>query len=124
MQVMAKDKTFNLRLDEEDRARLEVIAHHLSAPAATAVRMLVKEKYDRLVDEGKAMPIAVVEGRAYQLRVKDMTGGRKRYDVLIGGQMVACADSAPSGIKKYSSSLSKETFDRVFERFMTLGFIK
>ncbi|MBI5536866.1 MAG: hypothetical protein HY898_29360 [Deltaproteobacteria bacterium] len=45
---MAKDKTFNLRLAEEDRVRLDALAAHFSAPAATAVRMIIKAEYDRL----------------------------------------------------------------------------
>lgn len=49
---MKKDKTFNLRLDEQDRARLDRIAAHYSAPAATAVRILIKREADRL-DAGK-----------------------------------------------------------------------
>lgn len=44
--AMAKDKTFNLRLDEKDRARLDMLAEHYSAPGATVVRMLIKEKAD------------------------------------------------------------------------------
>jgi len=46
--AMAKDKTFNLRLDEKDRERLDAVAEHYSAPAATVVRILIKEKYDAL----------------------------------------------------------------------------
>lgn len=44
--AMAKDKTFNLRLDAEDRARLEVLARQYSAPAATVIRMLIKRDFD------------------------------------------------------------------------------
>jgi hypothetical protein len=47
--LMAKDKTFNLRLDDLDRKRLDRIAQELSAPAATAVRILIKKEYDQLV---------------------------------------------------------------------------
>jgi hypothetical protein len=45
---MAKDLMFKLRLDAEDRDRLDAVAEHYSAPAATAIRMLIKEKYDEL----------------------------------------------------------------------------
>ncbi len=45
---VSKDQTFKLRLDEQDRERLDAIAAHLSAPAATAIRMLIKEKYDAI----------------------------------------------------------------------------
>lgn len=48
---MAKDKTFNLRLDEVDRTRLDAIAQHYSAPAATAVRILIKREFDRIIAE-------------------------------------------------------------------------
>jgi hypothetical protein len=47
-EAMAKDLMFKLRLDEEDRKRLDAVAAQYSAPAATAVRMLIKEKYDAL----------------------------------------------------------------------------
>ncbi len=47
--TVAKDKTFNLRLDEHDRARLEALCEHFGVPsAATVMRMLVKAKYDEL----------------------------------------------------------------------------
>ena len=49
--TMAKDKTFNLRLDEQDRARLDMLSAHYSAPAATVVRILIKEKVDWLETE-------------------------------------------------------------------------
>lgn len=39
---------FKLRLDAEDRKRLDAIAAHYSAPAATALRMLIKREHDRL----------------------------------------------------------------------------
>lgn len=48
---MAKDRTFQLRLDGEDRKRLDVIAKELSAPAATAIRILIKREFDRIEDE-------------------------------------------------------------------------
>lgn len=46
--AMAKDQMFKLRLDAADRARLEAVAEHLSAPAATAIRMLVKREADAI----------------------------------------------------------------------------
>jgi antitoxin component of RelBE/YafQ-DinJ toxin-antitoxin module len=49
--TMAKDKTFNIRLDEQDRMRLDEIAAHYAAPAATAVRILIKREHDRLALE-------------------------------------------------------------------------
>jgi hypothetical protein len=45
---MAKDLMFKLRLDAEDRKRLDAVAAHYSAPAATAIRMLIKEKHDEI----------------------------------------------------------------------------
>jgi len=41
---MANDQTFNLRLDEKDRRRLDQLCEHFSAPTATVVRMLIKAK--------------------------------------------------------------------------------
>lgn len=43
-----KDLMFKLRLDAEDRKRLEAVAQYYSAPAATVIRILVKEKYDSI----------------------------------------------------------------------------
>jgi hypothetical protein len=43
-----KDLMFKLRLDAQDRERLEAVAAFYSAPAATAIRILVKEKYDAI----------------------------------------------------------------------------
>lgn len=48
---MARAKTFNLRLDDQERQRLEVLAWHHAAPLATAVRMIVKQAYDELSAE-------------------------------------------------------------------------
>jgi hypothetical protein len=47
-ETMTKDLMFKLRLDEADRERLEKLAEHYSAPAATVVRMLIKEKHDEV----------------------------------------------------------------------------
>lgn len=46
--AVPKDLMFKLRLDAEDRKRLEAVAVHYSAPAATVIRILVKEKYDAI----------------------------------------------------------------------------
>jgi hypothetical protein len=43
-----KDLMFKLRLDGQDRERLEAVAAHYSTSAATAIRILVKEKYDAI----------------------------------------------------------------------------
>jgi hypothetical protein len=62
--TMTKDQTFKLRLDEEDRARLESVAKHYSARAATAIRWLIKEKFDAIEAE------------------KVTTLGREHHDVM------------------------------------------
>jgi hypothetical protein len=49
---MSKDQTFRLRLDASDRERLDVVAAAYSAPASTAIRMLIKEKYDLISRPG------------------------------------------------------------------------
>lgn len=41
---VTKDLVFRLRLDEDDRASLDEVAAYYSAPAATVVRILIKEK--------------------------------------------------------------------------------
>jgi predicted DNA-binding protein len=53
---MAKGLVFKMRLDEQDRERLNVLAEHYSAPAATVVRILVKEKVDALAREALETP--------------------------------------------------------------------
>lgn len=45
---MARDLVFQLRLDEEDRDRLDALAKHYAAPRATAVRMMIKQVFDQL----------------------------------------------------------------------------
>jgi hypothetical protein len=49
-----KDLMFKLRLDEADRARLNAVAAHYSAPAATAIRILIKQAHDQLPSEERA----------------------------------------------------------------------
>jgi len=63
---MAKDLMFKLRLDEEDRRRLRVVADHFSAPAATAVRMLIKKEYDELVQR-KQLPLSLTTAHKHVL---------------------------------------------------------
>lgn len=46
-----KNQTFCLRLDDQDRMRLDVVSEHYSAPAATAVRILIKMEHDRILLE-------------------------------------------------------------------------
>jgi predicted DNA-binding protein len=43
---VAKNQQFNLRLDADDKERLEVLSKHYAAPAATVIRMLVKRDFD------------------------------------------------------------------------------
>jgi predicted DNA-binding protein len=62
---MAKDQTFKLRLDAQDRERLEAVAAHYSAPAATAIRMLIKEKHDEIrakrnIGDNEAFDVACI----------------------------------------------------------------
>jgi antitoxin component of RelBE/YafQ-DinJ toxin-antitoxin module len=41
---MTKSQTFKLRLDAEDRERLELVAEHFNVPSVTAIRILIKNK--------------------------------------------------------------------------------
>jgi predicted DNA-binding protein len=43
---MAKTLMFKLRLDDADRERLDRVAEHYSAPAATVIRILIKKEFD------------------------------------------------------------------------------
>ena len=53
MKKQTKDKTFNLRMDDADRKRLEALVKHFGgASCATIIRMLVKAKYDELRKRG------------------------------------------------------------------------
>jgi hypothetical protein len=45
---MAKTLMFKLRLDGNDRERLDVLAEHFSAPASTVLRILIKKEFDAL----------------------------------------------------------------------------
>ena len=45
---VSKDLVFKMRLDAEDRDLLDGLARHYSAPAATVVRILIKEKHASL----------------------------------------------------------------------------
>ena len=50
---MAKGLTFKMRLDERDRERMNMLAEHFSASAATVVRILVNQKADALEREAR-----------------------------------------------------------------------
>lgn len=63
-QPMSKDLMFKLRLDAQDRARLDAVAAHFSAPAATAIRILIKERYDAIVAHPAPPPLGKTRGRA------------------------------------------------------------
>jgi hypothetical protein len=60
---MAKGLTFKMRLDENDRARMNMLAEHFSASAATVVRILVKQKADAIEREARAVAAATKKGR-------------------------------------------------------------
>jgi hypothetical protein len=45
---MTKTLMFKLRLDDADRERLDRVAEHYSAPAATVIRILIKKEFDAL----------------------------------------------------------------------------
>jgi|HubBroStandDraft_2_1064218.scaffolds.fasta_scaffold98446_1 predicted DNA-binding protein len=53
---MAKELMFKMRLDEKDRERLNQLAEHYSAPAATVVRILVKERVDEIARAALSLP--------------------------------------------------------------------
>lgn len=44
--IMAREKTFNMRLAPEEWARFEAVAAHYELPVASMLRLLVKEKDD------------------------------------------------------------------------------
>ena len=46
--VMTKELVFKMRLSDDDRKRLDRLAEHYSSPAATVVRMLIKERTDSI----------------------------------------------------------------------------
>ncbi len=46
---VARDKLFNMRMSAEEWARLEALANHYALNAAGVLRMLVKERYDEVV---------------------------------------------------------------------------
>ena len=48
---MSKDQMFKLRLDADDRRKLDELSVHFSAPAATVVRMLIKDKHREVLPE-------------------------------------------------------------------------
>ena len=47
-ETVTKDLQLKIRIDEADKRRLEDLAAHYSAPVATVVRMLAKEKHDAI----------------------------------------------------------------------------
>lgn len=48
-ELMAKDSMLRVRLDDDDRARLELLASHYAVSASTVVRMLVKRDADAVM---------------------------------------------------------------------------
>ena len=64
MPSMSKDQVFRFRLDDADRLRLDALAKHYSAPAATVVRILVNEKARELGLVVEAEPKAPPRKRA------------------------------------------------------------
>ena len=54
-QEMPKDQVFKLRLEERDRARLDAIARRREMSAAHAVRVLLKEEWERTADPHHSM---------------------------------------------------------------------
>jgi predicted DNA-binding protein len=50
-----RSETYNIRLSDEERVWLNELAEHYHAPAATVIRMLIKQKHDSLRAEGKKL---------------------------------------------------------------------
>lgn len=53
-QSMPKDQMFKLRLNADDRARLDAVAAHYALNVAGVIRMLVKREHDAIVKDGAA----------------------------------------------------------------------
>ncbi len=45
---MAKDITFKMRLDANDKARLDALAEHYAVPMASVIRIIAKQAADAL----------------------------------------------------------------------------
>jgi hypothetical protein len=76
--TMAKELVFKMRLDEADRKRLDELAEHYSAPAATVVRMLIKEKCDEvasLTAGPRLKPLPELYERAVRIYFNKMSTG-------------------------------------------------
>jgi predicted DNA-binding protein len=53
---MAREKLFNMRMSEDEQARLEALASHYALNAAGVIRMLIKREADRLVEAARLKP--------------------------------------------------------------------
>ena len=49
MQIDLRTNQFNVRLNEDEAARLEKLAAHYSVSPATVVRLLIKARFDELL---------------------------------------------------------------------------
>jgi hypothetical protein len=54
-ETVAKELVFKMRIDEADKARLDALGKQYAAPAATVVRILIKEKFDELAARKAAL---------------------------------------------------------------------
>jgi predicted DNA-binding protein len=51
--TMAREKLFNMRMSDEEWARLELLTEHFGLNAAGVLRMLVKAKHDEVARPSK-----------------------------------------------------------------------
>ncbi len=71
---MTKNLMFKLRLDDRDRERLDVLAERYSAPAATVLRILLKEEFDALPEAKTRAPNPVGVAKVRRTTVERSVG--------------------------------------------------
>jgi antitoxin component of RelBE/YafQ-DinJ toxin-antitoxin module len=73
---MAKDTMLRVRLDDDDRARLELLAKHYAVSASTVVRMLIKRDADGVALATRAASMTDAEFRA--MHTSQLAGAKKK----------------------------------------------
>lgn len=95
---VSKDQVFKLRLGAEDRERLDELADHYSATAATVVRILIKEKHDALKLDG-----AVFEREDF----------REEHEAVLATIKAFASGDRIAGAKLHHDDFARELYERL-----------
>jgi len=127
--VMSREKTFNMRLSDEEAARFERVAAHYALPVASMIRMIVKEKDAQIArdtaelkagfkaagskaDEHQIARFARIRARA---KTEEETGASFAFPSFIRASLAEAARGGSGGYEEVGYKAATGVFRRELE---------